>query len=675
MRWKQILTLVIMSNPGKRPQPSSGTPESGPSKRTSEASRNSPSPTVQAAAALASTILPIPAFLNSSHPASSLPGQPELPLRSSRQASPQPERALQGQPSLLLDSQPGEGAGRPVGQYDFQSSLQPGFTSDGGADPISTTLNRRPSGDAGPLSRGYGPQSSLSVAFQPSGRDAPPSTAFIPLNREQFGSGPSSGPGLPLIGRLMPQPRPRFGLQPSGGAGSPPGRPFISQPSAPIGVQPSRGADPQLSMDFFPRPSIPENHLANARPDTRSSRVASSQRSQGDDGRKRMDLFRYDLLRDIYALRHMAMQGEHVLSNLLPDVTTVSEATKYAQVQARTRFLISDAKERSARLANQFRTSYCPLIRDSEVLRPEYYDPEICRMFKSHTDPRARLLILEAKAQSLRQSTIDTNDKLDLYCQYSLVIDEERNELLNNATYPNTHSQSTYIGRGDLVGGAAQAHSRGTGGSGDAQATPLVASRTVQGDGSRVSSGSGHGPWTSLTPARVSRSTEAYAAQGSPSGISGTQNARPTSHTTGGGGGGRASPRRGRTPQTVPSRARQASPVEARTAQGSSSGISGTRGAQPTSPVASRTTQSGGSRDSSRRDHAPETGPSRARRASPIEAATQVSSDRMSGLILAASTIASEDNRRWETAAARALVDTNTSPPLSLPLSKQDSKR
>jgi hypothetical protein len=605
-----------MSNLGKRPQPSSGIPESVSSKRTSAA---------QAGAAPARNILPISALLNSSRRASSLLDQPELPLHASREAIGQRERTSMPQSSVSLDFQPGEGSGLPIRQFDFQSSLLTRFRRDGGADPISTTLNRMPSQEAGFRPSGDASSLSLESSPQPSGGDASLRTAFVSLNREQFGSDTVKGSGPSLARQLMPPPRPPVGFQPSGGAGLPISIPHILQPRvavairpsggagsqlsrpsipqlrAPISVQPSGETDPNLGMDFFPQPSTPERCMLNARPDPESGRATSSQPSQGDYGRKRMDYFRLRLLRDHFVYLHIVKLGQHILSNSRPDVTTVSGAAVHAQVQARTKFLISNAKTSSASLMKQFKTSYCPAIRESKVLTQphHYYDPEICQVFKSHTDLRARLLFFEAKVQSLRRSIIDTNAKLQLYCQYVLVVDEERSELLDDVAYPNTHSQSSQTARDDLVGVTAQAHSGETGDTGDAQPTIPVATRTTQAKGSPSQTGRSH--------ARVSSSTEAHAAQGS------------------------------------------------------SSGISGTRDARPTSLVATRTAQADSSRVSSRGGHPAQTEPFRPRRDSPTEAATPSSSSEMGGSIPAASSNASEVSSRLQAIAARALIEMNSS--------------
>jgi hypothetical protein len=574
-----------MSNPEKRrTPPPPGTAETAPSKRTSSASRRSPTPTAQAGVAPRAGVLAISSLLNSSHPASSLPNQSQLPAQTGREASLQQERAVQFQPAQRPEPQHDAAAGPALGRFFSQHSLL-GFQSIRGADPVSTTSSHGPSHEASiRLDRGVSPSSQAfsllpnqPVGFQPEGGPVPSSTAFHSLHTQEVGSDPNRGTGLPSSRPTMPRASHssafqvvgegglQLAIRPKGGADSQSSRPSTPPLQEPLGVLTSLEADPQLSMQFYPRLSAPESIIFNARMYSQSSKATSSLPSQVDEGRKHMDYYRFCLLRDSLAFLHIAKHGKQELEKPHADVTTSSAAVSLSQALARLNFLIKEATERAARLRQQFKLSYSPAIRDLETLT-HFYSPEVWRVFEKCKDPRKRLSTLEAKVQTLVREVIKTDAELDLYCEYVLVIDEESRELLAETAFPATHSQPTQIRREHPVRDAAQAHSDETGGTRDADPTIPAASRPkARTPGSRFTFRGGGPGQPSASRIRGGHSTHVGTARDSSSGTGDTQDARSTSPSVTpsmqGGGSRQVSLRGGHAPQPRSSRARTDSPT------------------------------------------------------------------------------------------------------------------
>ena len=429
----------------------------------------------------------------------------------------------------------------------------------------------------------------LPIPMQPQGGANPQiSRKSVPQTRTPVAIPPREGPDPRPSRQLMPPPQVQVCVQPRGGADSKSSRSSTPPPREPLCVPTTVEADPQLSMQFFPQASFPESAMFNTRSYPQSSKATSSQPSQVGKGRKRMDHYRFCLLRDNLALLHIAKRGQQRLAVTRPDVTTTSEAAVLAQALARVAFFINDAKDRAARLRKQFKASYGPALRDLETLTQGQYfhGPEVSRVFETHKDPTVRLFALEAKLHTLMKEVIETDAELDLYCEYVLVIDEESRELLAKAALSATHSHSTKTSREDPVTAAAQAHSNETGGTQDVEPTIPAASR-----GGQVASREGH-----------------------PS--------RPAAHRSRGGCGNYF-----------------------RTARDSSSGTSGaggTQDARSTSPPITPSMQGGGRQVSTRRGHTPQSRSSRAHIDNPTEVDTQYASSGMSNLIRAALSVAAE---------------------------------
>jgi hypothetical protein len=551
-----------MSNPGKRRQPPPGTSQTTPVKRTSSASGHSPSPTAPARAASVGEGIPISALLNSPHPASSLPNQSQIPLRNSREVSPQRERAVQFQSTRPPEVQPDAAAGTTLGQFfnQYQSSLLPPSHPDGGIDAVlSGDVGFQPGRGAVPSSTPFHPpntqqvgldahqgtglspgrslrtQPGLPASFLHGGNAGlPPGSQLIsPLPREGAGlpsqtrkaatSPPHGASGSPLSKQLMPLPPAPTGVERSGGADSQSSKSSIPPAEEPIGVLTTVNDDPGLSMQFIPQPSFPECVMFKARASRESSKATSSQSSQVGKGRKRMDYYRFSLLRDCIVLLHIAKHGQQELSKPRSEFTSANQTALFAQAVARIDFLINDAKQRAARLRQQFSNSYSPAMRELGTLTQGqyFYGPDVCKVFESYKEPRTRLHTLQAKVQMLMTGVIKTDAELDLYCECVLAIDEESRELLAESAFSATHHPVDQSTQSSQEGPPVPAASHTTASRGGPVAPTVGQPRPATGPrvrGGRFRRGGGLVRQTPVGPSRDSSS-----------GSGGTQDARTTS--------------------------------------------------------------------------------------------------------------------------------------------------
>jgi hypothetical protein len=104
-----------------------------------------------------------------------------------------------------------------------------------------------------------------------------------------------------------------------------------------------------------------------------------------------------------------------------------------AQSRARATFMINEGISRSARLRAQFHDSYCPLIRDSNAHGepPRLYAPEILQIIRTEPNPMTRLQVFQARLESFQGIASETDERLDLFCEYAVAVDEQRRVLVD----------------------------------------------------------------------------------------------------------------------------------------------------------------------------------------------------------------------------------------------------
>jgi hypothetical protein len=233
-----------------------------------------------------------------------------------------------------------------------------------------------------------------------------------------------------------------FPLYSGGGASPQPGA-VNPQPSQAVSSQPREEASPQ------------------------ASRAARPRASQGVGPQWPLDIYRLHILREILNAERDAKRGQRMVSASNLDIVRSTRPEFASQLQGRGTYLINDGTARSQRHEEYFRKSYSPLIRDVMVARD--YAPEITQVFRNEPDPTKRLQTFQARLNSLKGTTTD-QAKLELFCEYVLVVDEESRELasVGHRETPSP-SMTTALG-GPAEGGAARA-------SGSAHARPSNPSR------------------------------------------------------------------------------------------------------------------------------------------------------------------------------------------------------
>ena len=100
----------------------------------------------------------------------------------------------------------------------------------------------------------------------------------------------------------------------------------------------------------------------------------------------------------------------------------------FNQYRRRATFMLKESTEKITRLQEEFEASYSPLMRHVAGQQGVYYAAEIQQIFQNEPDPSKRLQILQARLNALDVDTADQGRR-DLFCQYQLVVDEERREL------------------------------------------------------------------------------------------------------------------------------------------------------------------------------------------------------------------------------------------------------
>jgi hypothetical protein len=222
-------------------------------------------------------------------------------------------------------------------------------------------------------------------------------------------------------------------LYSGGEAGVPPGRAVDPQPGQGVGSQPREEASPQ------------------------ASRAANPQASQGVGPQWPLDIYRLNILREILTAERDARRGQRMVSASNLDIVRSTRPDFANQVQERGTYLIKDGTGRSQRHKEHFRRSYSPFIRDLMVARN--YAPEITQVFRNEPDPTKRLQTFQARLNSLKGTTTD-KAKLELFCEYVLVVDEESRELASaghrETPSPSMTTMTTALG-GPAEGGPARA--------------------------------------------------------------------------------------------------------------------------------------------------------------------------------------------------------------------------
>jgi hypothetical protein len=219
-------------------------------------------------------------------------------------------------------------------------------------------------------------------------------------------------------------------LYSGGEAGPRPGRAVNPQPGQGVGSQPREEASPQ------------------------ASRAASPQASQGVGPQRPLDIYRLNILREILTAERDAKRGQRMVSASNLDIVRSTRPDFANQVQERGTYLINDGAGRSQRHKEHFLKSYSPFIRD--LMGARDYAPEITQVFQNEPDPTKRLQTFQARLKSLKGTTTD-KAKLELFCEYVLVVDEESRELasVGHRETPSP-SMTTALG-GPAEGGAARA--------------------------------------------------------------------------------------------------------------------------------------------------------------------------------------------------------------------------
>lgn len=253
-----------------------------------------------------------------------------------------------------------------------------------------------------------------------------------------------------------------------------------------VGPQLSGAPDPQHSRGAGPGPG----------------RAASLQPSQGVGPHRLMDQYRFGLIKEIVLAQHSIKRGQKLLSLTLSDDLKARGINFINQATERGRLLINDGKERTTRLVQNFRYSYSPFLRDAETpgLLGQCYILEITQVFQNEADPIKRLQIFQARLDSFKSISSDSDDLIDLFCAYALVVDEERRELASAGPRQILNLSTEGTLGSPAEAGAARASGPAQGGSSNPSRERNILGSAARGSAARTSSSG-----TGVTPAaRVS---------------------------------------------------------------------------------------------------------------------------------------------------------------------------
>ncbi|KAF7507065.1 hypothetical protein GJ744_010993 [Endocarpon pusillum] len=150
--------------------------------------------------------------------------------------------------------------------------------------------------------------------------------------------------------------------------------------------------------------------------------------SRGVGHQRPMDLYRLYLLRDIRNNTPRVKLARERLARDDSDIERLMGAYCVNQYRKRAMFMLLESTNKITRLQEEFEASYSPLMRQVAGQQGVYYAAEIQQIFQNEPDPSKRLQILQARLKALDVDTPDQGRR-DLFCQYQLVVDEERREL------------------------------------------------------------------------------------------------------------------------------------------------------------------------------------------------------------------------------------------------------
>ncbi|ERF69272.1 hypothetical protein EPUS_03976 [Endocarpon pusillum Z07020] len=150
--------------------------------------------------------------------------------------------------------------------------------------------------------------------------------------------------------------------------------------------------------------------------------------SRGVGLKRPMDLYRFWLLRDIRNNTPKVKLARERLARADSNTERLMGAYYINQYRKRAMFMLNESTNKITRLQEEFEASYSPLMRQVAGQQGVYYAAEIQQTFQNEPDPSKRLQILQARLNALDVDTPDQSRR-DLFCQYQLVVDEERREL------------------------------------------------------------------------------------------------------------------------------------------------------------------------------------------------------------------------------------------------------
>lgn len=188
-----------------------------------------------------------------------------------------------------------------------------------------------------------------------------------------------------------------------------------------------------------------------------STVAGRNQLSRGVDPRRPMDLYRLYLLRDIRSNTPKVKLARERLIRDDSNIERLMGAYYINQYRKRALFMLNESTNKIMRLQKEFEASYSPLMRQVAGQQGSYYAAEIQQIFQNEADPRKRLQILQARQNALDADTPDQRRR-DLFCQYQLVVDEERRELAGTglSRAPNLSTEAGPAeGAADRVSGSA----------------------------------------------------------------------------------------------------------------------------------------------------------------------------------------------------------------------------